>query len=91
MLRLTKETLRSPVQPGTGGLDAKVFSHKVSAIDFMGSILGPNCVIAKDVKSCSYYCYVRCAIWILRVGEYVSPKEVQLFTMHYKYFQTTVV
>ncbi len=27
----------------------------------MGSILGPNRVIAKDVKSCTYCCYVRYA------------------------------
>ena len=39
----------------------------------MGSMLGldakPNCVIAKDVKSCTYCCYVRCATLIVRVGE----------------------
>ena len=27
-----------------------------------GSMLDPNCVIAKDVKSCSYCYYVKCAL-----------------------------
>ncbi len=34
----------------------------------MGSILGPNRVIAKDVKICTYCCYVRCAtliVWVV--------------------------
>ena len=31
------------------------------------SIHGPNCVIAKDFKSCTYCCYVRCATLIVRV------------------------
>ena len=28
----------------------------------------PNCIIAKDVESCTYYCYVGCATLIVRVG-----------------------
>ncbi len=31
----------------------------------MGSMLGPNRVLAKDVKSCTYCCYVRCATLIV--------------------------
>ncbi len=31
----------------------------------MGSMLGPNSVIAKDVKSCTYCCYVKCATLIV--------------------------
>ena len=34
----------------------------------MGSMLSPNNVIAKDVKSCTYCCYVRCTTLIVRVG-----------------------
>ncbi len=33
--------------------------------EVMGSILGPNRVIAKYVKSCIYCCYVRCATLIV--------------------------
>ncbi len=31
----------------------------------IGSMLGPNRVIAKDVKNCTYCCYVRCATLIV--------------------------
>ncbi len=31
----------------------------------VGSMLGPNRVIAKDVKNCTYCCYVRCATLIV--------------------------
>ncbi len=34
----------------------------------MGSMLRPNCVIYKDVKSCTFCCYVRCATSIVCVG-----------------------
>ena len=34
----------------------------------MGSILSPNRVIAKDVKSCTYCCYIRCVTLIVCVG-----------------------
>ncbi len=34
----------------------------------MGSILGPNRVIAKNVKSCTYCCYGRCATLIVWIG-----------------------
>ncbi len=27
--------------------------------------LGPNCVIAKDIKSCTYCCYVRCVVVVI--------------------------
>ncbi len=30
-------------------------------------VLGPNRVIAKDVKSCTYCCYVKCTTLIIRV------------------------
>ena len=33
----------------------------------IGSLLSPNCVIAKDIKSCTFCCYVRCLtskIWV---------------------------
>ncbi len=33
------------------------------------SMLGPNCVIAKKFKSCTFFCYVICATIIIRVGE----------------------
>ncbi len=35
-------------------------------------ILGPNRVIAKDVKNCTYCCYVRC---IIRVGVIPCPQK----------------
>ncbi len=38
----------------------------------MGVMLGPNRVIAKHVKSCTYCCYVRCAP--LLVGGMSCPK-----------------
>ena len=40
----------------------------------MGSMPGPNCVMAKDVKSCTYCCYVRCATLIVWVGGMPWPK-----------------
>ncbi len=38
------------------------------------SMLGTNRVKAKDVKGCTYCCYVRCAILIERVGRMLWPK-----------------
>ena len=35
---------------------------------------GPNRVIAKNVKRCTYCCYVRCTILIVRVGEIPWPQ-----------------
>ncbi len=40
----------------------------------MGSMLGPNRVIAKDVKSCTYCCYVRYATLIVWVGGMPWPQ-----------------
>ena len=40
----------------------------------MGSMLGPSRVIAKDVKSCTYCCYVRCATLIVWVGGMPWPQ-----------------
>ncbi len=50
----------------------------------MGSILGPNRVIAKDVKSCMLLlllCQMR-DINSLKRGECIGPKQAQLITMH---------
>ena len=42
-----------------------------------------NRVIAKDVKSCTYCCYVKCATLIVRVGgNALAPKQTQLITMY---------
>ena len=46
------------------GLELRIGSMPAS----LASMLSPNCVIAKDVKSCTYCCYVRYAILIVRVG-----------------------
>ncbi len=46
--------------------------------DFLCSafMLSLNRVIAKDVKSCTYYCYVRCATLIVRVeGNAFAPNR----------------
>ena len=40
----------------------------------MGSVLCQNRVIANDVKSCTYCCYVRCATLIVRVGGMPWPQ-----------------
>ncbi len=37
----------------------------------LGSIISPNRVIVKDVKSCTYCCYIRCATFL-------GPKQAQL-------------
>ncbi len=39
-----------------------------------GSMLDPTCVIAKDVKSCTYCCYVRCETSIEQVGGMPWPQ-----------------
>ncbi len=41
------------------------------------SILGPNCVIAKYVKSCTNCCYVRCTTLIIRVGRMSCPETIE--------------
>ncbi len=43
-------------------------SHTLVVDVVMGSILGPNRVTATNVKRCNYYCYVRCATFIVFVG-----------------------
>ncbi len=49
----------------------------------IGLMLGPNRVIAKDVKGCTYRCSVRCATLIVKVGwNALAPKQAQLITMH---------
>ena len=40
----------------------------------MGSMIGPNLVVAKDVKSYAYCCYVRCVTLIVRVGGMPWPQ-----------------
>ena len=37
-------------------------------------MLNPNRVIAKDIKSCTYCCYVRCATLIVRVRGMPWPR-----------------
>ncbi len=39
--------------------------HQLAVREIVSSILDLNCVIVKDVKSCSYCCYVRCATLIV--------------------------
>ncbi len=56
-------------------------------VDVLGlhvSMLAPNRVIAKDVKSCVYCCYVRYATLIVRLGGGMPwlKKQAQLITMH---------
>ena len=41
----------------------------------MGLLLEPNRVIAKDVKSCTYCCYFRCATLIVWIGVMPWPKN----------------
>ena len=41
---------------------------KLSFKKMMGSTIGPNCVIARDVKSCTFCYYVRCVTLMVRVG-----------------------
>ena len=64
---LSPKVLASFVNSNLFGL-TRVCGVTVSAFvqgEVMGSILGPNRVIAKDVKSCTYCCYVRCATLIV--------------------------
>ena len=42
--------------------------HPPGVGEVTGSTLGPNRVRAKDVKSCTYCCYVRCTTLIVWVG-----------------------
>ncbi len=37
--------------------------------------LDSSCVIAEDIKICTYCCYVRCAILTVRVGEIPLPQN----------------
>ncbi len=40
-------------------------AHARRRIQVMGSTLGPNRVMAKNVKSCTHCCYVSCATFIV--------------------------
>ena len=51
-----------------------------------GSMLDPNRVIAKVVKSCTYCCYVRCAILIVWVGGSGSTTATPHKTYHNIYY-----
>ncbi len=61
---------------------AELEPHPPGVGEVMGSILDPNCVIPKGVKSCTYCCYVRCEKLIVEVGGIPWPKQAQLNTMH---------
>ncbi len=69
----------------------KTVAHLPGVGEVMGSILGPNRIIAKDVKSCTYCCHVRCTTFIVWVGEYLGPQQAQLSTMHKEDFKPKVV
>ena len=56
------------------GITISASARRVGKV--MGSMFGPNRVIAKDVKSCTYYCYVRCATLIERAwANTLAPKR----------------
>ncbi len=40
----------------------------------VGEVIGSNRVIAKDAKSCTYCCYVRCSTLIVKVGGMPWPQ-----------------
>ena len=44
-----------------------------SMLGLDGSMLDQICVIAKDVKGCTYCCYVRCSIYIVRIEGMPCP------------------
>ncbi len=51
-------------------------SASILGIGVDGSMLDPNHVIDKDVKSCSYCRYVRCATSVVRVrGDALAPNR----------------
>ncbi len=56
-------------------------SYLLSVGKVMGSMLGQNRVIAKNVKSCTYCCYVRCATLIVWVeyGNALAPNRCNSF------------
>ena len=54
-------------------------------------ILSPNRIIAKDVKSCTSCCYIRCSMIIVWVRWMPWLKTWQPITRHSKNFQTKVV
>ncbi len=68
-----KMQLLPRLKPLLGMLDPRLW-HNWKRISLalervMGSILCPNCGIAKDVKGCIYCCYFRCAtliVWVSR-------------------------
>ncbi len=67
-------------------------AHTFSVGKVMGSILSPNRVIAKDVKSCTNCCYVRFATSIVWVGGLrLGHKQVQLNTLDSCNFQTKLL
>ena len=45
----------------------------------MSPILGPNSIIAADVKSCTYCCYVWCATLIVWIGRMPLPQTGSSF------------
>ena len=40
-----------------------------------GLMLNPNCIIAKHIKSCNYYYYVRCRTLRVQVGAIPWPRS----------------
>ena len=52
---------------------AQHVAYLLSVGKVMGLMFGPNCVIAKDVKSCTYCCWVRCTTCIIWVGGMPLP------------------
>ena len=53
---------------------AKQVAHRLVVGYVMGSILVQHCVIAKDVKSFTYRCYIRCATLIALIRGMHWPK-----------------
>ncbi len=48
--------------------------HVAHLLGVVEAILSPSCVIAKDVKSCTYCCYAICATSIVWVGGIPWPQ-----------------
>ncbi len=54
--------------------------HLLGIGEWMGSILGPNCILAKYIRSCNYCCYKKGAILKIEVEIMPWPKKVQINT-----------
>ena len=69
---------------GRGNVDVVPDARcSASMLPSFASMLSTNCVIAKDVKSCTYFRSIRCATLLVRVeGNALAPKQGQLITMH---------